>query len=163
MVGAMVAGGAVYAMKGCLSSKSEADERLTKRLDDLCKIARDNVDNPVKGVRKLGHYLGDHTGDMLKDWGDAIATIEKIRDDGKHDDRARLTRRRLSSQLNGCAPEWMRFGDAVEKNPEASAMVERFGIRLNRTFEILFGEDAGRLELRDLPRQLDRAFDKALR
>lgn len=162
IAGALVAGGVVFAMKGCLSSKSEPDERLTDRLDDMCKIARNNVDTPVKGVKKLGHYLGEHTGDILKDWGDSIAMIEKIRDDAKHDDRARLMRTRLSKHANKCAADWARFGDAVESNEEASEMVERFSIRLNRTFEIIFGEDDERIDFRKLPLQLDHAFGAAL-
>lgn len=162
IVGALVAGGVVFAMKGCLSSKAAPDERLTKRLDDLCEIARNNVETPVKGVHKLGHYLGKHTGDLLKDWGDAIATIERIPDDTKHDDRARLTRKRLATQLSGCAADWARFGDAVGNNEEASALVERANVRLSRTIEIIFGDGANRFDFRKLPLQLDRAFETRL-
>src|SRR2546423_15685989 len=85
LAGAVIAGGAVLAMRGCLS-KPAADERLAERFEKLCDIARANIETPERGVRRLGHYLGEHGGDILKDFGDTIATIEKVRDDRKHDD-----------------------------------------------------------------------------
>jgi hypothetical protein len=147
LAGALLAGGVVLAMRGgCLTAKEAPDIELAGRFDSMCKIARANIDDPVRGVRKLGHYLDQHAGDLLGEWGETLATIERIGDDAKHDQRARLARSRLSRPLRACEDDWMRFGQAVEASPEASALVERFGERLNRTLEIILaGADFKRL------------------
>jgi hypothetical protein len=162
IIGALVVVGVVFAMKGCLSSDKAPDERLAGRFEALCDIARANVETPEKGVRKLGRYLGKHTGDLLGEFGDTLAAIETIADDGKHDQRALQARRRIGKPLRACEMDWVRFGDAVDRDPAASALVERFSIRLNRTLEILFGEGR-RFDFATLPRDLGAAFDTTVR
>lgn len=93
----------------------------------MCEVARKHVDTPVRGVQLLGRYLDQHTGDLLGEWGDTIAAIERIPDDL-----------------------------AVENDPAAKAMVERFAERLQRTLEIIGSGSP----LRALPGALDRAIDK---
>ena len=68
VVGALVAGGVVMAMRGCLS-KAPPDARLADRFTDLCDIARDNVKTPEKGVRALGKYMVKHTDDLFSELG----------------------------------------------------------------------------------------------
>jgi hypothetical protein len=144
LVGALAIAGAGYTVKGgCLQETTKApDERLATRLDELCVIAKDNVSTPERGVRKLGGYMVKHTGDILADWGNTFAAIEKIRDDAKHDDRARLARDRIRRPVHDCAVHWARFFDAVDKNPAAKQLVDQFNVRFNRTLEILFGDGA---------------------
>ena len=138
------------AMKGCLS-KAAPDERLAGRFDDLCDIARKNVDTPQKGVRSIGLYMLKHTDDMLGEFGATIATIEAIKDDDKHDDRAHVARDRIRAPLRACEADWMRFFDAVDNDEKASEMVSSAAERLNRTFEIIF---SAKMDLRHLPQQL---------
>jgi len=162
IAGALLAGGVVFAMRGgCLNSSSSApDQRLAKRYDEICGIARDNIGTPEKGVRKLGHYLDKNVEHLLGDWGAMFATIERIPDDGKHDERARVARDRLQKPLKACEATWQRFGEAVQADPEAAALVQRFSVRLNRTFEILF--KGAQLDLTDfahLPQQLEHVLD----
>jgi len=147
VAGAIAIGGVVFIRGGCLNAGSKApDERFASRLDDLCSIARGNIDTPVRGVQKLGAYMAKHTGDLLGDFGSTLAAIERIPDDAKHDARARLARDRIRKPMIACQADWLRFGNAVENNPEASALMERFSVRLNRTFEIIFsGMPAGDL------------------
>lgn len=57
-------------------------------------IARGNIDTPLRGLKKLGQYLGEHTGQMLGAWGATLAAIERTPDDLEHDDRARVARDR---------------------------------------------------------------------
>lgn len=141
LAGLIVTSGVVVAVKagGCLSTSSAPDEKIAERMGAVCSIARENADSPVKGVKKLGKYFEAHTGDLLGEWGDTLATIESIPDDRKHDDRARLARDRIQRPLIACSREIQRFANAIEANPEASAMMQRFSIRLNRTMEIIFG------------------------
>lgn len=160
VVGALVAGGVVFAKGGCLTGSSQApDQKLVGHLDDMCKIADANVDAPVRGVKKLGKYLEKHTGDIFGAWGDTLAVIERIPDDGKHDARARLARDRLHGSVGRCAATWMAFFQAVENSPEATAIVERFGERLARTLEIIGANSA---DLRTLPVSIDRALSRAI-
>jgi hypothetical protein len=154
LFGAVVAGGVVFAMRGCLSRSPAPDERFAGRLHDMCSIARKNVKTPETGVRQLGRYLDKHTGDLLGEWGDTIATIERIPDDAKHDERARVARDRLRKQA--CPREWQEFAEAVENDPASRALVDRFAERLSRTFEII----GSGWTLHDLPSQLDRVIDK---
>ncbi len=155
IVGALAVAGIGFGIKGgCLSNTTKApDEKLAARYDELCKIAGDNIESPVRGVRKLGHYMANHTGDMMADWGNTFATIEKITDDAKHDARARVARDRIRKPLIACARTWSRFNDAVENDEEATALIVAFNVRFNRTIEIIFGQDA-HFDLLHLPAQL---------
>lgn len=157
LAGVLVAAGLVLTIRGgCLNETTKApDERLANRLDELCEIAKDNIETPVRGVQRLGHYMAKHSGELHGDWGATLAAIERIQDDAKHDARARVARDRIRKPLIACQRTWMRFGEAVERNPEASAMVDRFNKRLNRTFEIIFS-GAPSLTFRELPQQLER-------
>jgi hypothetical protein len=152
-VSALFVGGVVFAMRGCLSSPAP-DEKLAGRFDAMCKIARDNVKTPQRGVRKLGGYLSKHTGDILGEFGSTLEAIETIADDAKHDKRAELARDRMRAPVRACIGDWMQFADAVESDPEASALVDHFMLRLSRTLEIIAGSD-----LRALPLRLDRAIE----
>lgn len=155
---ALVAGGAAFAVKttaGCMN-KPAPDQRLAGRLDDLCEIARAGADKPEAGVRSLGTYLGQHAGDLLADFGNTIALIERIPDDDAHDERARMARERIHQPLAACERDWQRFGEAVEGDPAAKALMDHAMVRMNRTLEILFGNRA--FTLRDLPSQLERAM-----
>jgi hypothetical protein len=156
ITGVLVTGGVVFAMRGCLSRQSAPDERLAGRLDDMCQIARKNVDTPEAGLRRLGTYLDEHTGDLLGEWGDTIAAIERIPDDAKHDDRARLARDRIRKPVLACAGDWNRFGQAVENDPAAKATLDHFMERLSRTFEII----GSGMSLHDLPSELDAAIER---
>jgi len=154
IAGVLVAAGVgVLAMRGCLS-KPPPDERLAGRFEDLCDIARSNVDTPEKGVRQLGRYLGKHVDDIFGDWGATFATIEKIKDDDKHDQRARVARDRIRAPLRACERDWIRFGEAVENDAAASELVAEFSERLNRTLEIIFST-RGHFEFRNLPAELE--------
>ena len=159
LAGALVAGGVVMTMRGGCLAKSEApDERFAGRLDDMCEIARKHLDTPEIGVRALGRYLDKHTGDMLGEWGDTLAAIERIPDDAKHDARARLARDRMRKPVLACAADWQAFNRAVERDPKARALVERFAERLQRTFEIIGSGTA----FADLPAELEHAIDSTL-
>lgn len=160
VIGALVAGGVVFARGGCLTGSSSApDQKLASHLDDMCKIAGDNVEKPVRGVKKMGAYLEKHAGHILGAWGDTLAAIERIPDDKKHDDRARVARDRIHGSIGRCAPEWIAFFTAVQNDPDASEMVERFSERLSRTLEIIGGNSA---DLRLLPLSVDRALSNAI-
>ncbi len=157
---ALVAGGSVMAMRGgCLNRKPmpAPDEALAAHFDALCEIARANVATPEKGVRTIGKYLSKHTDDMLAEWGMTIVNIEGIADDAKHDARARLARERLQKPLRACAADWARFGQAVDDDPAASELVGHTAERLNRTFEIIFGNKV-HFDFAHLPEQLERAI-----
>lgn len=157
LVGTLAVAGLGFGIKGgCLNQASKApDEKLAARLDDLCVIARDNIQTPERGVRKLGGYMGKHAGDLMADWGNTLAAIEKISDDSKHDARARVARDRIRKPMIACARDWMRFHEAVEDSPEATALIVAFNVRFNRTIEIIFGQDA-HVDLLHLPMQLVR-------
>lgn len=141
ILGALVAGGVAFAIKdGCLSSERAPDERLASHFEKLmCGIARDNVKTPEKGVRELGRYMDKHARDIFGDFGDMLATIERIPDDAKHDRRAEKARDRLAKPVIACGRDWNRFGEAIGEDPKAIALLERFNERLGRTFEIIFG------------------------
>lgn len=138
---------------GCLNSE-DPDEKLVDHIDDMCDIARDNIDTPERGVRKLGRFLGKHAGEMTGELVDTIALIEQIRDDDRHDERARLARNRIHGAFGACAADWLRFVEAVDADPAASELVNYAMDRLSRTLEIIFS--GTRFELRDLPMQLRR-------
>jgi hypothetical protein len=159
IVAALVAAGiTVTARGGCLSSK-DPDEELASRFDKMCDIARDNVDTPEAGVRKLGRYLGSHLDDIFGELGGTLAAIETTADDAKHDDRARLARSRLGAPWRACERDWRRFADAVERDPDAAELVDRAAERLSRTFEIIFSG----ADLRELPARVQSAIDQRIR
>lgn len=155
LVGVVAVAGIGYGIKGgCLNANTKApDEKLADRLDELCVIARENVASPERGVRRLGAYMAKHTGDLMADWGNTLAVIEKISDDDKHDARARVARDRIRKPVILCARDWARFHEAVEASPEATTLVVEFNVRLNRTMEIIFGQDT-KVDLLGLPAQL---------
>lgn len=159
IVPALIVGGGLVAwrMSGCLNSK-EPDEKLAGRFDDLCEIADDNSEDPQRGLRQLGRYLGDHTGDMYKEFGDTLAVIEKISNDDAHDARARLARRRLAKPWQECEQTWQMFFTAVHADPVAKEMLERFTERAGRTLEIIFGDDE-MIDFRHLPVDLMHRFE----
>lgn len=131
----------VVACGGCAGRAAAPDERLAGHLRRLCTIAEDGIADPRTGVSRLMRYHGDHGPDMLADLGATLVVIERIGDDAAHDQRARVARDRLQAPLVACAATWQRFGEAVERDPEASAALERGLTRLGRTLEILFGGD----------------------
>jgi hypothetical protein len=142
---------------GCLGSKAP-DEQLAGHFEELCDIARDNIETPERGVRHLGRYFGKHTEDMLGEFGATMQLIEKIPDDDKHDKRAYTARDRIQHPLRACERDWERFAEAVEADPEASALLQHGLDRIGRTFEIIFsGAD---LDFRTLPAQLARRLDR---
>jgi hypothetical protein len=154
VVAIVLAGSAVIAVRsgGCLNSSKDPDEKLASRFEEICEIATDNIDTPVDGVRDLGRYLGKHLGDMYGEFGGTLQLIENVRDDAAHDDRARLARERWVRPWQSCGRDWMRFWEAVDRDPVASELVERANERFQRTIEILFGNDD--VKLRDLPLRL---------
>jgi hypothetical protein len=160
LVSALLASGVVFGFRaqgGCLAGKAP-DEKLADRFEDLCDIARDNVETPERGVRKLGRYMGSHTDDILGELGGTVQLIERISDDEEHDARAYVARERIQKPLRSCAGDWNRFRDAVESDPAAAALVDRAIDRLGRTFEIIFSGSS--VNLRSLPEQLEHAFDR---
>ena len=160
VVGALVTGGVVFAMKGCFRSPAAQapEERLAQRLGSMCEIARDNIKTPEAGLRKLGGYLDKNVDKVMGDYGAMFAAIERIPDDAKHDDRARLARDRLRKPLVGCERDWQQFADAVNKDPAAAALLQRFAERLQRTLEIIGGQSAPQLDFARLPQQLETIF-----
>ncbi len=141
---------------GC-ANQPEPDQRLAAHLEDLCEIARSNIETPERGVKRLGAYLAKNLGSITGAFGSTIATIERVADDAKHDARARLARDRIHGPLITCQGDWGRFAEAVEGNPKAVAMIERASARLERTFDILFGKRSVRL--RELPARLEQALE----
>lgn len=154
----LVASGLVVGVRsgGCLS-KPAPDEQLASHFAKLCDIAHDNIDTPAAGVRHLGRYLGNHLDDILGAWGGTIATIERVEDDAKHDDRARLARDRLVAPLRACRSDWERFADAVENDGEALDVIGHASERLGRTLDIIAG-----VEVRELLRKLEQQLEARL-
>ncbi|HVV82158.1 MAG TPA: hypothetical protein VHE35_03735 [Kofleriaceae bacterium] len=124
-------------------SRKAPDERLAEHTRAMCKIAAGGISDPDDGVRRMFRYYGEQGPTMAKEWAELLVTIERIDDDDAHDARARLASRRLRAPAIACAQTFQRFGDAIERSPEASARVERGVERFSRTLEILFGEDGG--------------------
>jgi hypothetical protein len=149
VLGAMILGAGVYELKGCLS-KPAPDVALAGRFEDICSIARANIESPVHGVKKLGGYLQKHLGDITGEFGDTLAVIEGIRDDAEHDARAELARERLLHPLAACEDDMMRFAEAVENDPEAKRLHDEAIERFARTIMILVGDGAKGVSLRDL-------------
>jgi hypothetical protein len=146
---AIALGGTVYVTRSKLDDAPAPDTKLAEQFGDLCTIARDNVDEPVGGVRQLGRYLAQNTGQMLANLGDTITLIERISDDDEHDQRAYVARDRIWRPWMDCAEDWERFGDAIEESEEASALLTTTLDRLDRTLGIIF---SGRqVDIRRLP------------
>jgi hypothetical protein len=164
LVGAVVLGvGVTAANRGCLHRKAP-DEKLADHLAQTCRIARDNVDTPKRGVDELGRYLAKHTGEVMGDFGDLLTTIETIRDDREHDERALLASDRLREVTRPCRQTWLDFNDAVMADPDAAASLDRSVGRLARTLQILIDGSLGQqvatpMDLRTLPGEIDRALD----
>ena len=152
LVTAALAGGAVFYVRGGCVNSTAPDEELADHFEEICEIAGDNVQNPKRGVIRLGRYMGRHLDDILGDFGRTIVTIEKIPDDTKHDDRARLARERMQKPWRDCQDEWMQFWVAVDEDPDASELVERAMERFSRTIEIIFS--SRQLDPRHLPAAL---------
>lgn len=149
MVSTVLVVGSVLALRGCLSKRAP-DENLAGHFEAMCEIARDHTSSPVRGVRALGGYFGEHTEAMLGAFGATLATIERIADDRDHDARAEKARERIRAPFAACEEDWLHFFEAVDANPEAAALLDRGLDRLGRTLEILFGE-ALRLDRKSLP------------
>lgn len=133
---ALVLGTVMFLRGGCSATKAP-DERLASQYSDMCKIARGGIHNPAAGVRKLGVYLVRNGGDMLANFWNTIALIERIEDDEKHDDRARLARERWDAE--NCMDDWQGFEDAIDDSPEAQEQIVVAMERVSRTLEILLG------------------------
>lgn len=154
----VVASGMGIAAKGCLSSNPAPDEQLVSRMEDICQIARKNIKTPNDGVTKLGAYLADHAGDMYKHLVDTVALVVQITDDDKLEARGKLARKRWSDAAEACYSDWTDFADAIERDPAASQRMNRFGQRLERTIDVMFGDSS----LRDLPRAFERYLSTSL-
>lgn len=135
----------------------EPDQQLGDHLAALCEVARDHVKTPAQGVRQLGRYLGTHTGEMMGELGSTLAIIEQIDDDDAHDERAELARDRIQAPLHACEADWERFAEAIEADPEASALIAHHVERLSRTLEIILS--GAKLDVLHLPAQLAHAVD----
>jgi hypothetical protein len=157
IVSLLLASGLVVGIRGGCLSKPAPDEQLATHFAKLCDIAHDNVETPAAGVRHLGRYLGNHLDDILGAWGGTIAAIERVEDDTKHDDRARLARARIIAPLRACRQDLERFADAVENDGEALDLIDHASERLSRTLDILTGA-----ETRDLLRQLEQRLEAGL-
>lgn len=149
LLAATAAAGVAYFVRGGCVNSSEPDEQLADHFTEICSIASKNIDSPVKGVKKLGGYMVRHLDDMMGDFGGTIIAIETIKDDDKHDKRARVARDRMQRPWISCIDDWMEFWTAVDTDPEASEIADRAFTRLNRTFEIIFGD--GARDVRSLP------------
>jgi hypothetical protein len=154
ILAALVAGGVVLGVRAAAGTAQDPDEKLAGHFDDLCEIAGDNLDSPVRGVRQLGTYFAANTGNMYGAWGDTLMAIERIADDDAHDERAYLARERLSRPLLECIDTWSEFAEAVDRDREATLLVQSAMERLNRTIEIILGGGGAKLELHTLPQQL---------
>jgi hypothetical protein len=114
------------------------DKKLVGHFDKMCKIAEKGIASPHRGVQKLFSYYGRNTPEMMQQWGELLVTIEKIKSDKAHDDRARLAGRRLHKAISSCERTYERFALAIESDPEASKLLERGATRLSRTLELIF-------------------------
>ncbi len=157
LISFLVVGGTYAGARSCQSSKPDPDQRLAAHIHAICNIAEQNVDSPRPGVKKLMRYMGDHSPDMMHDWGATLVLIERIDDDRAHDERAGLAGRRLHRELGRCAEPLEEFFNAVDNDPEAAETLEHGLIRLNRTLEIIGNGGAAQL-----PARLGATLDRAL-
>lgn len=142
LIGCALAGVVAVRTVACAGGdrpKLEPDQRLAVHAQHLCAIAKAGVAQPRTGVVRMLRYHGDHAPDMAAALAETLVLIERIPDDRAHDARARVARDRLRAPVAACEETWQRFGDAVAKDPEAAAILERATTRLGRTFEIVFG------------------------
>jgi len=157
VLGALIVGGSLYAMKGCLSKQSP-DRKVGDSFAKVCSIAKKNVETPERGVRELGRYFSAHLGDLTGAWGDTIAMIESIPDDAKHDKRAKEAREAMFAPLRACQSDLVEFAQAVSEDEHASELMNRAGERLGRTIDIIFGDNIvdgkGHIDIRALERAL---------
>jgi hypothetical protein len=157
VLGALLVGGSIFAMKGCLS-KQAPDRKVGETFDKVCAIAKKNVDTPERGVRELGRYFSAHLGDLTGAMGDTVAMIESIRDDERHDKRAREAREAMFAPLRACQTDLLEFAQAVSEDEQATALMNRAGERLGRTIDIIFGDSIvdgkGHIDLRALEHAL---------
>ncbi|HET9992752.1 MAG TPA: hypothetical protein VFQ65_29660 [Kofleriaceae bacterium] len=158
VLGALIAGGSVYAMKGCLSKQSP-DRKVGASFEKVCSIAKRNVETPERGVRELGRYFSSHLGDLTGAWGDTIAMIESIPDDARHDERAREARKTMFEPLHACQTELLEFAQAVSEDEHATELMNHAGERLGRTIDIIFGsnvvDNRGHVDVRALEHALE--------
>jgi hypothetical protein len=154
ILAALVAGGVVLGVRAAAGTAQDPDEKLAGHFDDLCEIAGDNIDSPVRGVRRLGTYFAANTGNMYGAWGDTLMAIEQIPDDDAHDERAYLARERLGRPLLECIDTWGEFAEAVDRDREATELVQTAMERLSRTLEIILDGSGVTIEFRTLPQQL---------
>jgi hypothetical protein len=159
VLGALLVGGSIFAMKGCLA-KQAPDDKVGEAFEKVCSIAKKNIETPERGVRELGRYFSAHLGDLTGALGDTIAMIESIPDDARHDKRAREARETMFEPLRACQTELLEFGQAVSEDERATALMNRAGERLGRTIDIILGDgvvDAkGHIDLRALEHALAR-------
>lgn len=163
LIGIALAGGLAVRAVACGHGerpKLEPDQRLAVHAQHLCAIAKAGIAQPRTGVVRMLRYHGDHAPDMASALAETLVLIERIPDDRAHDARARVARDRLRAPVVACEEPWQRFVDAVGKDPEASAILERATARLGRTFEIVFGHGQA---LGLDPRGWLAGFDAALR
>lgn len=156
-----VVGMATRGCSGCPGARRAPDAMLGEQLEDLCGFAERGIEHPAAGVRSIGAYLVAHAGDMLKNFGDTIALIERIDDDKAHDERARVARDRLVRPIVACQDTWEQFALAVAEDEEALSLVVRASDRLARTLAIILPSTPSR-SLREVPSQVRRAIDRAL-
>lgn len=157
VLGALIVGGSIFAMKGCLS-KQAPDRKVGESFDKVCAIAKKNIDTPERGVRELGRYFSAHLGELTGAWGDTIAMIESIPDDARHDKRAREARETMFEPLRECQTELLEFAQAVSEDERATELMNHAGERLGRTIDIIFGSNVvdgkGHLDIRALEHAL---------
>jgi len=157
VLGALLVGGSIFAMKGCLSKKAP-DRRVGESFDKVCAIAKKNVNTPERGVRELGRYFSAHLGELTGAWGDTIAMIESIPDDARHDKRAREARETMFEPLRECQTELLEFAQAVSEDERATELMNHAGERLGRTIDIIFGSNVvdakGHIDVRALAHAL---------
>lgn len=121
---------------------SAPDDKLADHLDAMCRIAEKGAKSPDDGVQRLFGYFGENGPTMLHQLGDLLVTIERIDDDARHDQRARVARDRLRARVISCAATWERFSEAIERDERARRRFERGMERFGRTIEIIFGQSA---------------------
>ncbi|MFT3694595.1 MAG: hypothetical protein QM831_15710 [Kofleriaceae bacterium] len=153
LVAMAVVGGSVYMARGCLSRPAPED-RLVSRFDDLCTIAKRNINTPEQGVKAFGTYLGKYLGDMTGDFGDLIVATNKAKDP---DAAAHAAHDKLEATLEACGPTIEEFAKAVEANGPAREYINTKGDRAVRTILILLtGSANGQL----IPTELTGAIQR---